>query len=137
MAAKASLRDVDRDCLDLLNLHHALSPISLARQAGIHPATLTGVLDRLERAGWVTRQPDPADRRGVVLRVQRQRGGEMLRLYAGMSHRIDQLLAGYRSQELAVIDDFLHRVAEAGQAAAGALHQAPPTPRPKLERSAR
>jgi DNA-binding MarR family transcriptional regulator len=42
------LKDVDLDCLELINRHGPLSPSALARRAGLHPATMTGILDRLE-----------------------------------------------------------------------------------------
>src|SRR5687768_12504578 len=67
VGARLDLRDVDHDCLDLLARHGHLSPTALARLAGLHPATMTGVLDRLEKSGWLARERDPADRRAVIL----------------------------------------------------------------------
>jgi DNA-binding MarR family transcriptional regulator len=40
---------------------------------------LTGILDRLERGGWIERGRDPSDRRGVVVQAARGRGAEILR----------------------------------------------------------
>src|SRR5882762_4956839 len=71
VGARLELKDVDLDCLDLINRYGPLSPTALARRAGLHPATLTGILDRLERGGWVARERDPADRRAVVVRALR------------------------------------------------------------------
>ncbi len=64
------LRDVDFSCLDLINRFEPLSPSALARRAGLHPATMTGILDRLQLGGWVTRDRDPdgPDRRAVAVR---------------------------------------------------------------------
>ncbi|MEA2159536.1 MAG: hypothetical protein QOD66_1916, partial [Solirubrobacteraceae bacterium] len=87
----------------------------------LHPATLTGVLDRLERGGWVARERDPSDRRAVVVRPRRDRYPELLRLYSGMNRSMNQICAGYADTELALLADFLHRTAEAGQVAAEAL----------------
>src|SRR6266567_5997615 len=64
---RVDLKDVDLDCLDLIDRHGPLSPSTLARRAGLHPATMTGVLDRLERGGWIARERDPSDRRGVIV----------------------------------------------------------------------
>jgi DNA-binding MarR family transcriptional regulator len=111
------IRDVDLDCLDLIARHGPLSPTALSRRAGLHPATMTGILDRLERAGWVSRDRDPADRRGVVLSARRERGAEILALYAGMNSAMDGLCAGYGEEELKVIADFLRRTAGAGRRA--------------------
>src|ERR1700736_6016508 len=69
VGAHLDLKDVDLDCLDLIASHGPLSPSTLARAAGLHPATITGILDRLERGGWVARERDPADRRGVGRRA--------------------------------------------------------------------
>lgn len=115
------IKDVDLDCLDLIARHGPLSPTALARLAGLHPATLTGILDRLERDGWVARDRDPADRRGVVIRARRERAREIFRLYAGMNEAMDQICAGYRDEELELLADFLSRAAEAGRTAADEL----------------
>src|SRR3982751_1168341 len=71
VGSRLRMRDADFDCLNLLNQHGPLGPGALARLAGLHPATMTGVLDRLERAGWATRDRDPDDRRAVVVRTAR------------------------------------------------------------------
>jgi DNA-binding MarR family transcriptional regulator len=121
VGARLEIRDVDLDCLDLVDRYGPLSPSALARRAGLHPATMTGILDRLERGGWVVRERDPADRRGVVVRPRRERGAELLELYSGMNGAMDQILSGYGDAELELLRDFLHRTAEAGRAATDAL----------------
>lgn len=118
VGTRLELKDTDLDCLDLIARHGPMSPTALARRAGVHPATMTGILDRLERAGWIARDRDAADRRAVVVRALRDRAGEVLRLYAGMNRAMDRICAGYGVEELAVLADFLRRTAEAGQAAA-------------------
>jgi DNA-binding MarR family transcriptional regulator len=121
VSERLAIRDIDLGCLDLIGRGGPLSPTALARLAGLHPATLTGILDRLERGGFIARERDPADRRGVVLRALRDRGGEIIGLYAGMNRAIDDICAGYSDGELRVLADFLRRTAEAGQRAADAV----------------
>jgi DNA-binding MarR family transcriptional regulator len=118
---RLELKDVDLDCLELINRHGPLSPSALARRAGLHPATMTGILDRLERGGWVARDRDPDDRRAVVVRTRRERGGELFRLYSGMNTSMDELCAGYSDAELALIADFLRRTTDAGRVATDRL----------------
>ena len=118
VSARLELKDVDLDCLNLVDSHGPLSPGALARRAGLHPATITGILDRLERGGWVARERDPSDRRGVLIRALSGRNADMMRLYSGMSASMNQLLAGYGDTELELIADFLRRTANAGQNAA-------------------
>jgi len=121
---RVSIRTSDLECLDQIGREGPLSPSTLARLTGQHPATLTGILDRLERDGWIARDRDPEDRRGVVVRAEHGRGAEILRLFlveSGMNSALDEILAGYTEAELDVIADFLRRTATAGQAAADRL----------------
>ena len=117
VGARLELRDVDLECLDVIARHGPLSPSALARRTGLHPATMTGILDRLERGGWITRDrdPDAADRRAVTVRNRRERNAEVLRLYSGMNTSLDQILAGYAEAELEVLADFLRRTTTAAQ----------------------
>jgi DNA-binding MarR family transcriptional regulator len=90
----------------------------------MHPATLTGVLDRLERGGWIARDRDLADRRGVIIRAQRGRGAEVLRLYlvdSGMNAALEEICAQYSDDELELLAGFLQRTAAAGRTAAEKL----------------
>jgi DNA-binding MarR family transcriptional regulator len=115
------LKDVDIDCLDLVARHGPVSPSALARRAGLHPATVTGILDRLERGGWVARERDPSDRRAVVVRALTGRTAELRRLYSGMNSSLDQICAGYGDTELELVADFLSRTADAGRSATDEL----------------
>src|SRR6202166_2163432 len=107
------LKGADLECLDLISREGPLSPSALARRSGLHPATMTGILDRLERGGWIVRERDPADRRTVVIRARRERYAELMRLYAGMNRSMNKLLADYSDSELELIADFLHRTVDA------------------------
>jgi DNA-binding MarR family transcriptional regulator len=121
VGANLDLKDVDLDCLDLIARHGPLSPSTLARRAALHPATVTGILDRLERGGWVARERDPSDRRAVVVRALRDRNAELLRLYSGMNAAMDKICARYGETELELLADFLQRTANAGERATDEL----------------
>jgi DNA-binding MarR family transcriptional regulator len=111
------LKDVDMECLDLISKHGPLSPTALARRARLHPATMTGILDRLERAGWIARERDPADRRAVTVRALPDRGKEMYRLFSGMNAAMDAICAEYDEEQLKLLADFLRKTTDAGLAA--------------------
>jgi DNA-binding MarR family transcriptional regulator len=123
VGAKVALKDVDLDCLELIGRHGPLSPSALSRRAGLHPATMTGILDRLQRGGWVTRERDPeaTDRRAVAVRALRGRNADLFRLYTGMNTAMDEICAGYTDAELELIADFLRRTTAAGRTAADEL----------------
>ena len=121
VGAQLDLKDIDLDCLDLIARDGPLSPSALARRAGLHPATMTGILDRLERGGWVARDRDPSDRRAVVVRGLRKRIAELLHLYSGMNTSMDHICARYGEPELELLADFLGRIADAGRNATDQL----------------
>ncbi|ONI85390.1 MarR family transcriptional regulator [Actinosynnema sp. ALI-1.44] len=116
VSTQLALKDVDLDCLELIALHAPISPSALARRAGLHPATMTGILDRLQRGGWIVREraPEAADRRAITVRPLRDRNAEMFRLYSGMNAAMDKLCAEYSQAELELIADFLRRTTSAG-----------------------
>ena len=121
VGAAMGFKDVDLDVLDIVDASGPMSPSALAREAGLHPATMTGILDRLERGGWIARERDPSDRRAVLVRALPDRMGELVGCYAGMSRSMNKLIASYSDKELEVIADFLQRCAEAGREATDAL----------------
>jgi DNA-binding MarR family transcriptional regulator len=124
VGVRLDLKAADLQCLDLITRYGPLSPSALAQRAGLHPATLTGILDRLERGGWIDRHRHPSDRRGVVLRAAAGRGAEVLRLYlvdSGMNIAMDQICANYDDEELELLDGFLRSTADASRTAAQRL----------------
>jgi DNA-binding MarR family transcriptional regulator len=111
---RLALKDAELDSLDVLARDGALTPSTLARRAGIHPATMTGILDRLERGGWIVRDRDQADRRSVTIRIVKDRTAEVYRQYRGMNGAVDAICAGYTDEELDLIAGFLQKCADAG-----------------------
>ncbi|MGW4119790.1 MarR family transcriptional regulator [Nocardia sp. NPDC004711] len=114
VGVRLELRDVDVDCLDVINSQGPISPTALARAAGLHPATLTGILDRLERGGWIVRERAATDRRSVVVRTLPDRLGELYHLLSGMNSSLDDICADYTTEQLQLIAEFLRRSAIAG-----------------------
>ncbi len=115
VGSRLNLKEVDVDCLDLISRHGPLSPSALARRAGLHPATTTGILDRLERGGWIARERDPADRRAVQVRALRDRSAELFHLYGGMTSSMDAICDDYSDTDLRLLADFLRRTVDAGR----------------------
>jgi DNA-binding MarR family transcriptional regulator len=125
VGARVSLRHVDLSCLDHIARYGPISPGALAKRIGMHPATMTGILDRLERSGWIARERDPSDRRAVVVRTLPDRGVELYHLYTGMRGALDEICADYDAEQLELIVGFLNRVADAGERSAAELADRP------------
>jgi DNA-binding MarR family transcriptional regulator len=106
----------DLGILELVARRGPLTPTALASMSGLSPATMTGIVDRLEDDGWVRRERDPDDRRKVNI-FAIEHGREMQRYYGGMRRRLQQICADYSDEQLALLVEFLTRVAEAGVAA--------------------
>ncbi|MFC4036522.1 MarR family transcriptional regulator [Streptomyces polygonati] len=117
VGAHLDLRDADLECLDLISRYGPIGPTALAKRAGLHPATLTGVLDRLERGGWVIRTPNPSDRRAILVRVVKEKEAEVVFLFSGLNRAMDQVCSDYGEADLVMIADFLLRTAKAARVA--------------------
>lgn len=118
VGSRIDLLPGDLEVLDMIGRDGPMSPRTVVQTTGIHPATLTGMLDRLESGGWLTRRPDSADRRRLIVEAVGERGGEIARLYGPMSKSINEICADYSDEELERVVEFLERVANAGIEAA-------------------
>jgi DNA-binding MarR family transcriptional regulator len=107
VAGLVDLKGGDLELLDHVGRVGPVSPGELAAQLHVHPATMTGILDRLEKGGWVARERDSPDRRKVKVRAIRTRGTELVRLYAPMNTAISRLCASFTTEQLTAIRDFL------------------------------
>jgi DNA-binding MarR family transcriptional regulator len=108
-------------CVDLINRHEPITPGRLAHMCGVRPATITGVLDRLETAGWVSRERDGQDRRRVLVHARHERASELGHRLGGMRRALREISERYEDDQLALILDFLNSVSEAGKDQAAAL----------------
>jgi DNA-binding MarR family transcriptional regulator len=123
VGARVELRGPDLEILDLVARHGPLSPSEVAAATGVHPATLTGIVDRLEQGGWLTRVRDSEDRRRIRLEVRRERGPELVRLYGPMNRSLSEICSGLTPEQLLVVRDFLRDAAAAGDDAVSGLRK--------------
>ncbi len=68
-AERLGVSETDLRCLNIIENSGGLSAGDVAAQAGLTGGAVTGVLDRLEKAGYARRVPDGADRRRVRVEV--------------------------------------------------------------------
>jgi len=125
VGSRSEVKDADFDCLDVIARHGPISPTTLARRIGVHLATMTGILDRLERGGWIVRVRDQRDRRAVVVRGVPGKQRDIIQLYDGMNSSLDGILESYSDDQIDLIVGFMRRCTQAGHSAADQLAKNP------------
>jgi DNA-binding MarR family transcriptional regulator len=87
IAASLGINPTDLRCLELAAGEVEVTPSRLAELSGLTSGAVTGVLDRLERGGFVRRESDPVDRRRLLIRVEADRLAEVEAQYAPIIER--------------------------------------------------
>jgi len=96
--------------LELLAMARAIAPTALAAALGFTTGGVTTVIDRLERAGYATRRPDPNDRRRVVVEATELLLARETEIFGELLRSTEALVASYSDAELVTIRDFLERM---------------------------
>jgi DNA-binding MarR family transcriptional regulator len=69
VAERLGINSTDLECLDIIVMRGPVTAGELARATGLTTGAITGVIDRLDRAGFAKREHDAADRRKVLVRA--------------------------------------------------------------------
>jgi DNA-binding MarR family transcriptional regulator len=112
IADRLGMGMTDLHCVNLLDIEGPMTAGRLAELMGLTTGAVTGVLDRLERAGAVRREADPADRRRVVARLVPEGMERVRAAYATVGSEVEELYAGYDDAQLAFLVDYTERNAE-------------------------
>jgi DNA-binding MarR family transcriptional regulator len=102
------LNRTDGRCIDIIAEVGPISAGDLARAAHLTTGAVTTVLDRLERAGWVRRTSDPADRRRVLVAITDKTLGLMKRIFLPVKADGERELEQFSDEQLAAILAYLH-----------------------------
>jgi MarR family transcriptional regulator, organic hydroperoxide resistance regulator len=100
VASEVGLNGTDLQCLHLLALQGEATAGQLAKWACITTGGMTVVLDRLERAGYLIREPNPKDRRSIVVRPVREKMQKLQRIYRSKSRTLTHALSAFDTHEL-------------------------------------
>jgi len=120
-ADRYGLNRTDMRALDIVGRAGPLAPTALARLLGFTTGGVTTVLDRLEKAGYIRRRPDPGDRRRQVVETTEATAARDEEVFGDLIRGTRDLLADYTNDELLVIRDFLDRVRQLTAAHADTL----------------
>lgn len=106
---KLGLNVTDSECLSLLSIKGISTPTELARYTGLTTGSTTAMLDRLEKAKFISRKPNPKDRRGVLIETNMESVKTTSPMVAGVQKAHRELISSYSEDELEIIIDFLSR----------------------------
>jgi DNA-binding MarR family transcriptional regulator len=120
VAERLGINPTDLECLDLV-VRGPTSAGALAEATGLTTGAITGVLDRLERAGFVRRKRDPHDRRKVLVEALPAVTRRVMPLFEPMQRAAAGALSAFSDQELELLLAFLSRAHAAAVAALTAL----------------
>ena len=109
IADRLGMNPTDLECLGILLEHGPVPAGRLAELTGLTTGAITGVVDRLERAGYARRERDPEDRRRVFVQPQMERIEAIGPLFIGLAEAMNTLLEHYNEHELRLILDFAVR----------------------------
>jgi DNA-binding Lrp family transcriptional regulator len=112
-ADRIGINATDLNCLNILSFSGQMTAGELARATGLTTASITGVVDRLEEAGFVTRERDPHDRRRVVVKIVLERSVQDVgSVFLPMIRDWQEVAERYSDDELRLIVDFYGRMQE-------------------------
>jgi DNA-binding MarR family transcriptional regulator len=113
VAEHVGLSSTDHKCLDLaVQAERPLTAGQIAEMSGLSTGAVTGVIDRLERAGFVRRVRDPHDRRKVLVEVSRGSLARYGDVFEGLAAALEGTVADYTPEELAAIERYLASMVE-------------------------
>ncbi|MYR38272.1 MarR family transcriptional regulator [Streptomyces sp. SID4944] len=116
IAGRLGLNITDLTCLGFVleaqGAGTAATAGELAQRANLTTGAITGVITRLERAGYARRQSDPADRRRVRVVADETAAARLFEVYGPNYQRFAALFADYSPDEIAVLSDWFTRATE-------------------------
>ncbi|WP_445153418.1 MarR family winged helix-turn-helix transcriptional regulator [Arthrobacter sp. Hor0625] len=107
---------------DLLALRYLLEaeragagirPKELAARLGMTSASMTALVDRMVKGGYVTREPHPVDRRAIILRPTPGADEEVRQTLSQMHERMIEVAESLTPDQAAAVTEFLVRMRDA------------------------
>jgi DNA-binding MarR family transcriptional regulator len=120
VAERLGLGPTDHKCLDVLRDRGAMAGSDLGAIIGLTSGAITGVVARLERAGYLRREPDPHDGRKQILHLALERA-HIQDLIDPLREDVAALLENFDTHQLTAIAEFLARSTDLAYRHAGFL----------------
>lgn len=107
IAERLGLSAADHKALGLITRAGTVTAGDVARRTGLSPGAVTGLIDRLEQAGYVERTRDPADRRRVIIVPSGTRRPDLSDIFTDLTTAMNTLIAKYDEREARAIHDYV------------------------------
>ena len=131
VANVAGISGSDLECLDFLILGGRVTAGRLAEVTGLTTGAITGVVDRLEKAGLVRRERDEDDRRKVFISIVPENVARIGKYYEHLQRTMQGVFDGYTDAELRLLLRFAKQGYETMLAATEALKSMLDAPKEK------
>nr|WP_321457999.1 MarR family transcriptional regulator [uncultured Cohaesibacter sp.] len=119
-----NLKDTDYRCLMfLVETGGQSSPKDLIQHLGVTSGAVTGILDRLERQGYLARSPNPDDRRGTLVTLDARKGAGFVTAFSAMQSGFDDCIRDMTAQDLKTVSRFLDYIATLARQAKQSIEQ--------------
>lgn len=113
IAEQMGLSGTDHKCLDLaMRTEEPITAGRLAELSGLSTGAVTGVIDRLERRGFVRRVRDPYDRRKVLIEVSERDPERHAHLFTGVVDTMRKVMEQFTPEELEVVERYQRALLE-------------------------
>ena len=112
-AEKVGLGLTDMQMLNILQLYGPATPGRLAAGTGLSSGGVTVALDRLEKAGFIRREPNPSDRRSLLIHLVPARLSKVAAMYEGVEAGTRRQLALLSARDLEAVLRFFEVLAAA------------------------
>ena len=109
VGGQLGLNVTDMECLGLIFHKGLATPTELAKQTGLSSGATTAMLDRLEKSGMIKRQPNPKDRRGVIIVLSKSGADKVAPWFASARKAQAELISSYSEKELVLILAFFEK----------------------------
>ncbi|GIH23037.1 hypothetical protein Aph01nite_13470 [Acrocarpospora phusangensis] len=107
-AARIGINQTDLICLNALFRDGPMTAGQLAAAIGLTSGATTTAVDRLVRAGYVTREGDPADRRRVLVVASEEGARHAFALFDGLLEAVARLATTYTDEQLDLLRNLIH-----------------------------
>jgi DNA-binding MarR family transcriptional regulator len=120
IAQKVGMGTNDLKCAELLVRNGPMTAGQLATATGLTSGAITGIVDRLEKAGWARREADSHDRRRMIIHPGPQESQKAAAdLYASHMKKLGLLLSDYSDAQLSIILRFVRQLSDINYEEAG------------------